>query len=82
MDFVDLTGEECPMFFVRVMLRMHETPAGGGAGFIVSDGPQLRDVRRSAEADGHRVEPVGRDGGRNFILIWKDGMHGRAWPEA
>lgn len=69
--FTDLTAEACPMLFVRAMLRMREIPAGGFAGFIVSDGPQLRDVRRSLEEDGHRVEPVRREGDRHFVRVWK-----------
>jgi TusA-related sulfurtransferase len=52
---VDITGEVCPMTFVRVKLALERLPSGAVLGVRLNDGEPLRNVPRSARAEGHEI---------------------------
>lgn len=52
---VDITGEVCPMTFVRVKLALERLPSGAVLRVRLNDGEPLRNVPRSARAEGHEI---------------------------
>jgi TusA-related sulfurtransferase len=52
---IDITGEVCPMTFVRVKLALERLPSGAVLGVRLNDGEPLRNVPRSARAEGHEI---------------------------
>ena len=55
---LDITGERCPMTYVRTKLKLEAIPAGALLDvFLLGDEP-LRSVPRSAREDGHEVVSV------------------------
>ena len=68
---VDLTGEVCPMTFVKAKLHMEQIAAGGLIEFILKEGEHMRDVPRSLKDEGHHVEKVRQDGNRYYLLVRK-----------
>ena len=68
---VDLTGEVCPMTFVKAKLHLEQVTAGGLIEFILKEGEHMRDVPRSIKDEGHHIERVRQDGNRFFLLVRK-----------
>jgi tRNA 2-thiouridine synthesizing protein A len=66
---VDLTGEVCPMTFVRAKLRLEELLPGELVEFVLQDGEQLHNVPPNLKSEGHRIETVTREGDRWFLLV-------------
>lgn len=69
---LDVTGETCPMNYVRTKLRLERMEPGQILEVVVSSGEAERNVPRSAREEGHEVlsaEPTGDD--RFRILIRK-----------
>ena len=52
---LDLTGDVCPMTFVRTKLELEELPPGAELAVLLRAGESLRNVPRSCEAEGHVV---------------------------
>ncbi len=50
-----VTGQECPMNYVRVKLRLETMAAGQVLEALVDDGEASRNVPRSARDEGHEV---------------------------
>jgi tRNA 2-thiouridine synthesizing protein A len=70
----DLTGEVCPMTFVKLKLHLEQVSSGEIIEVLLKDGEHMRNVPRSVKAEGHRiarVEPI--EGGRYRLLVVKDG---------
>ena len=63
---VDITSDVCPMTFVRVKLALERMAPDATLIVRLNDGEPLRNVPRSARAEGYRVEELGpeRSGGR------------------
>ena len=60
----DLTGEVCPMTFVKLKLYLELIQPGEVLEVLLKDGEAMRDVPRSVKEEGHRivkVEPAGED---------------------
>ena len=60
----DLTGEVCPMTFVKLKLHLELIQPGEVLGVLLKDGEAMRDVPRSVKEEGHKivkVEPAGED---------------------
>lgn len=68
---VDLTGEVCPMTFVRAKLHLEQIGPGEMLEFVLKEGEQMRNVPRSIKDDGHRIENVRQEGDRYHLLVRK-----------
>ncbi len=68
---VDLTGEVCPMTFVRAKLHLEQIAPGEVLEFVLKEGEQMRNVPRSIKDDGHRIEDVRQDEDRYHLLVRK-----------
>jgi len=70
----DLTGEVCPMTFVKVKLHLEQIRAGETLEVILREGEHMRNVPRSVKDEGHKiVEVKPLDGGRYRLLVVRDG---------
>ena len=52
---LDITRDVCPMTYVRVKLALEELPEGGVLEVLLAGAEPLKNVPRSAAADGHEV---------------------------
>ena len=52
---IDITGDVCPMTFVRVKLALERLPSGAVLGVRLNAGEPLRNVPRSTRAEGHEI---------------------------
>jgi TusA-related sulfurtransferase len=52
---IDITNDVCPMTFVRVKLALERLPSGAVLRVRLNDGEPLRNVPRSAQAEGHAI---------------------------
>lgn len=68
---VDLTGEVCPMTFVRAKLHLDRMAPGELIEFVLKPGEQMRNVPQSLKQEGHRVEKVRRADQRYYLLVRK-----------
>gem|GEM_PF-983838 len=63
---VDVTGDVCPMTFVKVKMALAGLPPAATLSVRLKE-QALKDVVASLKAEGHRVLGVGRDG-EVFVL--------------
>ena len=76
----DLTGEVCPMTFVKVKLHIEQIRSGEALEVILREGEHMKNVPRSMKDEGHKIVKVDSlEGGRYRLLVVKDG--GGAGPE-
>jgi len=68
---VDLTGEVCPMTFVRAKLHLEQLGPGEAIEFVLKEGDHMRNVPRSIKEEGHVIEAVRREGERVYLLVRK-----------
>jgi len=68
---IDLTGEVCPMTFVRAKLHLDGIAVGDAVTLVLKAGDQIRNVPRSLRDEGHRIEAVRQDGDRYHLLVRK-----------
>ncbi|MBM3472178.1 MAG: sulfurtransferase TusA family protein [Armatimonadetes bacterium] len=68
---VDLTGEVCPMTFVKAKLHLDAIAVGDALTLTLKAGEQIRNVPRSLRDEGHRIEAVRREGDRYHLLVRK-----------
>jgi len=54
-DHLDITTETCPMTFVRVKLKLEKMPSGSILSIMLKGEEPLRNVPRSARAEGHEI---------------------------
>jgi TusA-related sulfurtransferase len=67
---IDITGESCPMTYVRTKLRLETLSPGDVLEVLLRGDEPRRNVPRSAREDGHVVlalEPAGGDAWRLLI---------------
>ncbi|MHC5056510.1 MAG: sulfurtransferase TusA family protein [Planctomycetota bacterium] len=70
----DLTGEVCPMTFVKLKLHLEQVSSGEVIEVLLKDGEHMRNVPRSVKAEGHRIVNVASvEGGLYRLLIVKGG---------
>lgn len=73
--FLDITGEVCPMTFVRTKLLLEKMPSGAVAEIRLRGREPLENVPRSAREHGHAVltmtpeNPQGPADGPHRLLI-------------
>lgn len=68
--FLDLSGVVCPLNWTMAKLALEELEEGQVLEVVLDRGEPLRNVPRSAKAEGHRivdVEPAGEDQYRLLI---------------
>jgi len=59
--FIDITGELCPMTFVKVKLKMESLSPGSTLEILLNGGEPLENVPRSLRDEGCQVgEPVAK----------------------
>ena len=54
-ELLDITGEVCPMTFVRVKLKLQSLPAGAQLAVRLREGEPLVNVPRSLRQEGHLI---------------------------
>lgn len=54
-DRLDITGEVCPMTFVRVKLKLQDLPPGAALEVRLREGEPLRNVPRALRQEGHSI---------------------------
>ena len=69
----DLTGEVCPMTFIKAKLHLEQIDPGTILEIILNEGEQMRNVPKSIKEEGHRIEKVRQDGDRFHLYVRKYG---------
>jgi len=67
-EHLDITGEVCPMTFVRVKLKLQALPAGGALSVRLREGEPLINVPRALRQEGHQIVAQ-RDEGHGIHLL-------------
>ena len=70
---LDLRGTPCPMNWVKLKLRLEELSAGQVLAVVLDEGDAIRNVPRSAKADGHRILEATPLEGAFRLLVEKAG---------
>jgi tRNA 2-thiouridine synthesizing protein A len=68
---LDITGDVCPMTFVKVKMGMHSIPPKGKLNVRLKE-DALKNVISSLKTEGHRVACVSREGSIFLIEVEKD----------
>lgn len=53
--FLDLSGVQCPMNFVKTKLQLEDMESGQVLEVILDDGSPVKNVPRSVKAEGHNI---------------------------
>lgn len=59
--FIDITGDVCPLTFVKTKLLLEKMPAGALATVRLKGAQPLDNVPRSVKAHGHEVVSLARE---------------------
>lgn len=71
---LDITGEVCPITFIKVKLKLEEMEPGELLEVHLDDGIPLHNVPRSLRGEGHSVlSREKREDGTYLLLVEKDG---------
>ncbi|MBM3642729.1 MAG: sulfurtransferase TusA family protein [Alphaproteobacteria bacterium] len=68
---IDVTGEVCPMTFVRTKLKLERLAVGELLAVRLNDGEPLRNVPRAAREEGHEIVSIVADGAAHLVTIRK-----------
>ena len=68
---LDITGEVCPMTFVKVKLALAKLQTGEELDVILNEGEPLNNVPRTVTEAGHHVLSVQQVNGVHDVLIRK-----------
>ena len=66
---IDITGEVCPMTFVRTKLRLERMRAGEVLSVRLRGDEPLRNVPRAARDEGHVILGIVPEGGDHIVTI-------------
>ena len=66
---IDITGEVCPMTFVRTKLRLERMQPGEVLAVRLRGEEPLRNVPRAARDEGHIILGIVRDGNDHIVTI-------------
>ncbi|HKJ83308.1 MAG TPA: sulfurtransferase TusA family protein [Mariprofundaceae bacterium] len=66
--FIDITGEHCPMTFVKVKLALAKIGGGEELDVLLKEGEPLQNVPRSAEEQGFTVSGIEEKGNGNYLV--------------
>ena len=67
---LDITGDVCPMTFLKVTMGLHRIPPDGTLNIRLR-GEALKNVISSIKAEGHRVTNVSREGTIFLLKVQK-----------
>jgi TusA-related sulfurtransferase len=70
---IDITGEVCPMTFVRTKLRLERMQAGEVLRVRLRGEEPLRNVPRAAREEGHAILAIEPDGADHIVTIRRAG---------
>jgi tRNA 2-thiouridine synthesizing protein A len=68
---LDITGEVCPMTFVKVKLALAKLKRGEELDVALNEGEPLNNVPRTVTEGGHAVLSIRQEGGVHHVLIRK-----------
>ena len=66
---IDITGEVCPMTFVRTKLRLERMQPGEVLAVRLRGDEPLRNVPRAARDEGHAILGIEADGDIHIVTI-------------
>lgn len=66
---IDITGEVCPMTFVRTKLRLERMQPGEILAVRLRGDEPLRNVPRAARDEGHAILSIEADGDIHIVTI-------------
>lgn len=66
---IDITGEVCPMTFVRTKLRLERMQPGETLAVRLRGEEPLRNVPRAARDEGHAILSIEADGDARIVII-------------
>jgi tRNA 2-thiouridine synthesizing protein A len=66
---IDITGEVCPMTFVRTKLRLERMQSGETLAVRLRGDEPLRNVPRAARDEGHTILAIEADGDAHIVTI-------------
>ena len=66
---IDITGEVCPMTFVRTKLKLERMQAGEVLSVRLRGDEPLRNVPRAAREEGHAILAIQADGADHIVTI-------------
>jgi tRNA 2-thiouridine synthesizing protein A len=66
---IDITGEVCPMTFVRTKLRLERMQSGETLAVRLRGDEPLRNVPRAARDEGHTILAIEADGDAHVVTI-------------
>jgi TusA-related sulfurtransferase len=66
---IDITGEVCPMTFVRTKLRLERMQPGEVLNVRLRGEEPLRNVPRAARDEGHIIMGIEQDGDTHIVTI-------------
>ena len=66
---IDITGEVCPMTFVRTKLKLERMRTGEILSVRLRGEEPLRNVPRAAREEGHAILDIEADGETNIVTI-------------
>jgi len=66
---IDITGEVCPMTFVRTKLRLERLKSGEVLNVRLRGEEPLRNVPRAARDEGHAILGIVIDGDAHIVTI-------------
>ncbi|MGE5247837.1 MAG: sulfurtransferase TusA family protein [Verrucomicrobiota bacterium] len=69
---LDITGDVCPMTFVKVKMGLHKIAPSGKLNVRLKE-EALKNVISSLKTEGHRVTNVSREEGIFLLEVTKDG---------
>lgn len=68
-EMIDITGEVCPMTFVRTKLRLERMRSGEVLSVRLRGEEPLRNVPRAARDEGHIILRIVPDGNDHIVTI-------------
>jgi tRNA 2-thiouridine synthesizing protein A len=68
-ELIDITGEVCPMTFVRTKLRLERMQPGKILAVRLKGDEPLRNVPRAARDEGHAILGIVADGDIHIVTI-------------
>lgn len=71
--FVDLSGEICPMTFVKLKLNLDRIGPGDLMEVVLKEGEHMANIPRNIKEEGHKIEAVSREGNKYHLLVRKRG---------
>jgi len=66
---IDITGEVCPMTFVRTKLKLERMQPGETLAVRLRGDEPLRNVPRAARDEGHTILGIAADGDAHIVTI-------------